>query len=162
DEVRAIICPDKLTTMQWLDVIAAAHRIGLHTTATIMFGHVDAPRHWARHLLQLRVLQTESGGVTELVRLPFVPMEAPMQLGEEREPTEPRPRSIPPHPAPRSRTRRRTARARSAICAGAMLGSLDRRMGEATARTEVRHDRDLAWQRRAAARSRAWAGPARK
>jgi FO synthase len=85
DEVRAVICPDKVTTAQWLDVIAAAHRIGLRTTATIMFGHVDAPRHWARHLLHLRRLQVQTGGFTEFVPLPFVPMEAPMQLrGQSR------------------------------------------------------------------------------
>jgi FO synthase len=80
DEVRAVICPDKVTTAQWLDVIAAAHRTGLATTATIMFGHIDAPRHWARHLLHLRRLQAKTGGFTEFVPLPFVPMEAPMQL----------------------------------------------------------------------------------
>jgi FO synthase len=85
DEVRAIICPDKVTTAQWLDVVAAAHRVGLRTTATIMFGHVDAPRHWARHLLRIRRLQAQTGGFTELVPLPFVPMEAPMQLrGQSR------------------------------------------------------------------------------
>jgi FO synthase len=85
DEVRAVICPDKVTTAQWLDVIAAAHRTGLRTTATIMFGHVDAPRHWARHLLHLRRLQAQTSGFTELVPLPFVPMEAPMQLrGQSR------------------------------------------------------------------------------
>jgi FO synthase len=80
DEVRAIICPDKVTTAQWLDVIEAAHQAGLRTTATIMFGHVDAPRHWARHLIRIRRLQARTGGFTEFVPLPFVPMEAPMQL----------------------------------------------------------------------------------
>ena len=80
DEVRAIICPDKVTTAQWLDVIETAHRIGLRTTATIMFGHVDAPRHWARHLLRMRRLQARTGGFTEFVPLPFVPMETPMHL----------------------------------------------------------------------------------
>jgi FO synthase len=85
DEVRALICPDKVTTTQWLDVIAAAHGLGLRTTATIMFGHVDAPRHWARHLLHLRRLQARTFGFTEFVPLPFVPMEAPMQLrGQSR------------------------------------------------------------------------------
>jgi FO synthase len=85
DEVRAIICPDKVTTAQWLAVIEAAHRVGLPTTATVMFGHVDAPRHWARHLLHVRRLQARTGGFTELVPLPFVPMEAPMQLrGQSR------------------------------------------------------------------------------
>ena len=85
DEVRAVICPDKVTTEQWLAVIEAAHRLGLRTTATIMFGHVDAPRHWARHLLHVRRLQERTGGFTEFVPLPFVPMEAPMQLrGQSR------------------------------------------------------------------------------
>jgi FO synthase len=85
DEVRAVICPDKVTTAQWLAVIEAAHRVGLPTTATVMFGHVDAPRHWARHLLHVRRLQARTGGFTELVPLPFVPMEAPMQLrGQSR------------------------------------------------------------------------------
>jgi FO synthase len=85
DEVRAVICPDKVSTAQWLDVVEAAHRAGLRTTATIMFGHVDAPRHWARHLIRIRRLQERTGGFTELVPLPFVPMEAPMQLrGQSR------------------------------------------------------------------------------
>jgi FO synthase len=78
DEVRAVICPDKVTTAQWLAVIEAAHRIGLKTTSTIMFGHVDAPIHWARHLLRLRALQSRTGGFTEFVPLPFVPMETPI------------------------------------------------------------------------------------
>lgn len=56
-QVRAVLCPDKLTSEQWLDVVAAAHRVGLKTTSTIMFGHVDSPAAWARHLLQLRELQ---------------------------------------------------------------------------------------------------------
>jgi FO synthase len=78
DEVRAVICPDKLTTDEWLEVLAAAHRVGLRTTATIMFGHVDEPRHWARHLLRIRRLQAQTGGITEFVPLPFVHMEAPL------------------------------------------------------------------------------------
>jgi FO synthase len=78
--VRAIICPDKVNTAQWFAVIEAAHRAGLRTTATIMFGHVDRPVHWARHLLRLRALQERTGGLTEFVPLPFVPMEAPMSL----------------------------------------------------------------------------------
>ena len=78
DEVRAILCPDKLTTSQWLDVIATAHGVGLPTTATIMFGHVDRPVHWARHLLRIRDLQAATGGCTEFVPLPFVAMEAPI------------------------------------------------------------------------------------
>ena len=80
DEVRAVICPDKISTQEWMDVMAAAHAAGFHTTATIMFGHVDAPRHWARHLLRLRALQARTGGFTEFVPLPFVHMEAPLYL----------------------------------------------------------------------------------
>lgn len=78
DEVRAIICPDKLSTDEWLDVVETAHRAGLKTTATIMFGHVDRPVHWARHLIRLRLLQEKTLGFTEFVPLPFVHMEAPM------------------------------------------------------------------------------------
>ncbi|MGE6742971.1 5-amino-6-(D-ribitylamino)uracil--L-tyrosine 4-hydroxyphenyl transferase CofH [Allorhizobium pseudoryzae] len=80
DEVRAIICPDKINTSQWLEVIDAAHRAGLKTTATIMFGHVDRPIHWARHLIHIREQQKKTGGFTEFVPLPFVPMETPMFL----------------------------------------------------------------------------------
>jgi FO synthase len=80
DDVRRVICPDKLTTAQWLDVVRAAHRVGLRTTATIMFGHVEAPIHWARHLLRVRALQRETGGFTEFVPLPFVHREAPMGI----------------------------------------------------------------------------------
>lgn len=80
DEVRAIICADKVNTEQWLSVMEQAHAIGLRSTATIMFGHVDRPVHWARHLLRLRDLQKRTGGFTEFVPLPFVPMEAPIYL----------------------------------------------------------------------------------
>ncbi len=78
DEVRAIICPDKINTAQWLEVIGTAHEVGLKTTATIMFGHVEQPVHWARHLLRLRELQAQSGGITEFVPLAFVAAEAPL------------------------------------------------------------------------------------
>jgi FO synthase len=80
DEVRAIICPDKINTDQWLDVVGTAHQLGLRTTSTIMYGHVERPVSWARHLLRLRDLQVETGGITEFVPLPFVHMEAPMYL----------------------------------------------------------------------------------
>jgi FO synthase len=80
DEVRRIICPDKLNTAEWLGVMREAHALGLRSTATIMFGHVDRPVHWARHLLRLRQLQSETGGFTELVPLPFVPFETPIYL----------------------------------------------------------------------------------
>ena len=80
DEVRALICPDKVSTEQWLEVHAAAHRVGLRSNVTIMFGHVESPRHWARHLLRARAQQQATGGFTELVPLPFVHMEAPIWL----------------------------------------------------------------------------------
>ncbi len=80
DKVRDIICPDKLNTAQWLGVIETAHQIGLRTTSTIMFGHVENPMSWAKHLLAIRDLQARTGGFTEFVPLPFVPMEAPMYL----------------------------------------------------------------------------------
>jgi FO synthase len=80
DEVRRELCPDKLDTQQWLEVVEAAHRAGLPTTATIMYGHIDRPQHWARHLLHIRRLQQRTGGFTEFVPLPFVHMEAPMFL----------------------------------------------------------------------------------
>jgi FO synthase len=80
DEIRAVICPDKVTTDQWLDVHQTAHEVGLRSTTTIMFGHVDGPRNWARHLLRLREQQRHSGGFTEFVPLPFVHMEAPLYL----------------------------------------------------------------------------------
>jgi FO synthase len=85
DEVRAVLCPDKIDTAQWLEVMEAAHSVGLRSTATIMFGHVDAYCHWARHLLRVRALQEKTGGFTEFVPLPFVHMEAPIYLkGQSR------------------------------------------------------------------------------
>ncbi len=80
DEVRASICPDKLNTEQWLSVMRAAHELGFRTTATIMFGHVDRVEHWAAHLLAIRDLQSQTGGFTEFVPLPYVAQEAPMYL----------------------------------------------------------------------------------
>ena len=86
DEIRAIICPDKITTQQWVDVHETAHELGLRSNATIMFGTVEGPRNWARHLsvvrdLDRRVKQIHpDGGVFELVPLPFVHMAAPIYL----------------------------------------------------------------------------------
>jgi FO synthase len=80
DEVRRVICPDKVTTAQWLHVHDVAHRVGLHSNVTMMFGHVEGPRNWARHLVHAREQQRSSGGFTEFVPLPFVHMEAPMWL----------------------------------------------------------------------------------
>lgn len=80
EEIRAVICPDKISTREWVAVARAAHALGLRTTATIMYGHVEGPLNWARHLLVLRDVQAETGGFTEFVPLPFVHMEAPMYL----------------------------------------------------------------------------------
>jgi FO synthase len=80
DEVRAVICPDKIRTDQWLEVMEGAHAVGLRSTVTIMYGHVDRYEHWARHLLRIRALQVRTGGFTEFVPLPFVPMETPIYL----------------------------------------------------------------------------------
>jgi len=78
DPVRRIICPDKLDSAEWLEVIETAHGVGLRTTATIMFGHVDSYRDWAVHLRRLRDLQKRTDGFTEFVPLPFVAHEAPL------------------------------------------------------------------------------------
>ncbi len=80
DEVRAVLCPDKITTDQWLEAHRAAHAVGLRSNVTIMFGSIENPRHWARHLVRTRALQKETGGFTELVPLPFVHMGAPIYL----------------------------------------------------------------------------------
>ena len=80
DEVRAVICPDKITTDEWLDAHRTAHGVGLRSNITIMFGSVEQPVHWARHLVRTRALQAETGGFTEFVPLPFVHMAAPLYL----------------------------------------------------------------------------------
>ena len=85
DEIRQVICPDKVNTQEWLNVMQAAHELGLRSTATIMFGHVEQPVHWARHLLRIRALQQKTGGFTEFIPLPFVHMGAPVyQQGRAR------------------------------------------------------------------------------
>ena len=80
DEVRAIICPDKVTTDEWLEAHRVAHEIGLRSNVTIMFGTVERPVHVARHLVRTRDLQRETGGFTEFVPLPFVHMATPLSL----------------------------------------------------------------------------------
>ena len=80
DEVRKELCPDKLTTGQWFEVMETAHQVGFKTTATIMYGHIDRPIHWGRHLTRIREMQVKTGGFTEFVPLPFVHMEAPIYL----------------------------------------------------------------------------------
>ena len=78
DEIRAIICPDKVNTEEWLEAHRTAHRVGLRSNITIMHGTVERPVHVARHLVRTRDLQKETGGFTEFVPLPFVHMATPI------------------------------------------------------------------------------------
>lgn len=80
DRVRTYLCPDKITTAEWADVMMIAHELGIRSTATIMFGHIDDPEAWANHFEILRVIQRRTGGFTEFVPLPFVHMGAPIYL----------------------------------------------------------------------------------
>jgi FO synthase len=80
DEVRATLCPDKINTAQWLEVMEAAHGQGFNTTATIMYGHMEEYHHVARHLIRVRRLQQKTNGFTEFVILPFIHMESPIYL----------------------------------------------------------------------------------
>jgi len=80
DEIRAILCPDKVNTEEWLEAHRTAHAVGLRSNITIMFGSVEQPVHWARHIVRTRDLQKETGGFTEFVGLPFVHMAAPIYL----------------------------------------------------------------------------------
>lgn len=80
DDVRAVLCPDKIDTEQWLEVHRTAHGVGLRSNVTIMFGAVEQPVSWARHMVRTRRLQRETGGFTEFVPLPFVHMASPIYL----------------------------------------------------------------------------------
>jgi FO synthase len=80
DEVRAVLCPDKVNTEEWLHAHRTAHSVGLRSNITIMFGAIEQPRSWARHLVRTRDLQKETGGFTEFVPLPYVHMAAPLYL----------------------------------------------------------------------------------
>ncbi|MEZ5229662.1 MAG: 5-amino-6-(D-ribitylamino)uracil--L-tyrosine 4-hydroxyphenyl transferase CofH [Acidimicrobiales bacterium] len=80
DPVRQLLCPDKIDTEEWLDAHRTAHGVGLRSNVTIMFGAVEQPESWVRHLLATRALQRETGGFTEFVGLPFVHMAAPIYL----------------------------------------------------------------------------------
>jgi 7,8-didemethyl-8-hydroxy-5-deazariboflavin synthase CofH subunit/7,8-didemethyl-8-hydroxy-5-deazariboflavin synthase CofG subunit len=80
DDIRVILCPDKIKTDQWLEVHRTAHSVGLRSNITIMFGAVEGPKSWATHLLRTRALQKETGGFTEFVPLPFVHMATPLFL----------------------------------------------------------------------------------
>jgi FO synthase len=80
DEIRAVLCPDKVDTEEWLDAHRCAHGVGLRSNITIMFGSIEHPVHWARHMVRTRDLQKETGGFTEFVPLPFVHMASPIYL----------------------------------------------------------------------------------
>jgi FO synthase len=80
DDVRAVLCPDKINSDQWLEVHQTAHEVGLRSNITIMFGAVEAPENWATHLIRTRELQKVTGGFTEFVPLPFVHMATPLFL----------------------------------------------------------------------------------
>ncbi|HTJ74948.1 MAG TPA: 5-amino-6-(D-ribitylamino)uracil--L-tyrosine 4-hydroxyphenyl transferase CofH [Acidimicrobiales bacterium] len=80
DEIRAVLCPDKVDTEEWLEAHRVAHSVGLRSNITIMFGAVEQPVHWARHMVRTRALQAETGGFTEFVPLPFVHMATPLYL----------------------------------------------------------------------------------
>ena len=80
DRVRRYLCPDKITTAEWARVMITAHEMGLRSTSTMMFGHIDGPSSWAAHLEVLRRIQRRTGGFTEFVPLPFVHMGAPIFL----------------------------------------------------------------------------------
>jgi FO synthase len=80
DDVRRHLCPDKVTTAEWSRVMVTAHEMGLRSTSTMMFGHIDGPRSWANHFEVLRDIQRRTGGFTEFVPLPFVHMGAPIYL----------------------------------------------------------------------------------
>ncbi len=80
DSIRALLCPDKIDTAEWLEAHETAHRVGLGSNVTIMFGAIEQPVHWARHLVRTREVQRRTGGFTEFVPLPFVHMASPIYL----------------------------------------------------------------------------------
>jgi FO synthase len=80
DEVRWVLTKGKLPTSAWVEVVTAAHRIGIRSSSTMMYGHVDHPRHWVAHLRLLTRIQDDTGGFTEFVPLPFVHFGAPVYL----------------------------------------------------------------------------------
>ncbi len=80
DDVRWVLTKGKLPAAAWIEVMTTAHQLGIRTTATMMYGHVDTPRHWVSHLRVLRGIQEQTGGFTEFVLLPFVHASAPIYL----------------------------------------------------------------------------------
>ena len=89
DDIREVLCPDKISSEEWLEAHRIAHGVGLRSNVTMMFGSVESPEHWAKHLVKTRALQKETGGFTEFVGLPFVHMASPIYLrkGARRGPT---------------------------------------------------------------------------
>lgn len=85
-EVRRKLTQDKLSTADWVEIVKSAHHEGIPTTATIMYGHVDEPRHWAHHIDLIRSIQKETGGFTEFVPLGFIHYESPIYLDGEARP----------------------------------------------------------------------------
>jgi FO synthase len=80
DEIRAVLCPDKVTSREWLECHELAHSVGLRSNITIMFGSIEQPVHWARHIVRTREVQKRTGGFTEFIPLPFVHMASPVYL----------------------------------------------------------------------------------
>jgi FO synthase len=80
DDVRWVLTKGKLPAQTWIDVVTSAHKIGLRSSSTMMYGHVDHPRHWVQHLRVISRIQDETGGFTEFVPLPFVHHSAPIYL----------------------------------------------------------------------------------
>ncbi len=80
DQIREVLCPDKVTTSEWLECHELAHSVGLKSNVTIMFGSIEQPVHWARHIVRTREVQKRTGGFTEFIPLPFVHMASPIYL----------------------------------------------------------------------------------
>ena len=80
DEVRWVLTKGKLPTSLWVEIVSTAHEVGLRSSSTMMYGHVDTPRHWVGHLNVLRGIQDRTGGFTEFVPLPFVHQSSPLYL----------------------------------------------------------------------------------
>jgi FO synthase len=80
DDVRWILTKGKLPTRTWIDIVTTAHRMGIRSSSTMMFGHIDQPRHWLTHLRVIAAIQDQTGGFTEFVPLPFVHQSAPLYL----------------------------------------------------------------------------------
>jgi FO synthase subunit 2 len=86
DEVREKICPKKITTKEWVETVKTAHRLGIPSTSTIMYGHIEKPEHWVTHLSILREIQKETKGFTEFIPLTFMHWKAPMYLEGKTKP----------------------------------------------------------------------------